>query len=239
MSTRSNASPIVAKRGPKLTPGVAPSSKKPVTMGAENKSGQRLGEKGKRTRLRIIAATRSLIEASRGAVPTSAAIAREVNLTAPTFNLYFNDVAEAVLAVIQTMKDELAPAIALLEVEWPEGETYERAQTFVKAYFSYWKSHAALLRTRNRLADDGDERFTELRYESIRSLVAALAAKMAVPKANSSVSGTREQVAIVFVVALERIATVNVLEAYPKHLRGRSDMVDVLASMMVHAMREA
>ena len=208
-------------------------------MGAENKSGQRLGAKGKRTRLRMIAATRSLIEASRGAVPTSAAIAREVNLSAPTFNLYFEDVAEAVLAAIQPIKDELAPAIELLAADWPEEEAFERAQAFVKAYFNYWKSHAALVRVRNRLADDGDERFVMLRLESIRPLVAALAAKMAAPKARSRVIGTREQVATILVVALERTATVKVLGSYPKEVGDRADMIDVFASMIVHAMRSA
>jgi AcrR family transcriptional regulator len=184
-------------------------------------------------------ATQSLIEASRGVVPTSAAIARAANISAPTFNLYFKDVGEAVLAVIQPMKDELNPIIGLLTEDWPKEELFDRARAFVKVYFGYWKAHASLLRVRNRLADDGDKRFVILRLEAADPLVAALGAKLAFPKVQSRVVGAPEHVASVLVVALERIATVNVLESYPKRRRNRPKLVDVLAVMIVNAILSA
>src|SRR5687768_4998638 len=80
-----------------------------------NKSGQSLGQKGHRTRLRILDATRQLIEAQKGLAPAAAAVAREAGISSPTFYLYFADVGEAILDVVAEISQEFEPVAALLE----------------------------------------------------------------------------------------------------------------------------
>lgn len=230
--------PATGKRG-RSPISMAPLASRIITLAAENKSGQRLGEKGRRTRQRIITATQSLIEASGGLVPASAAIARAADVTAPTFNLYFKDIGEAVLAVIQPMDSELRPVLDLLTADWPPEALFKHARAFVAAYFKYWKTHAALLRVRNRLADDGDQRFVRLRLESADPLIAAMAAKVGVPVAQSYILGDRMDVAALLIVVLERLATVTALRTYPSMPKNQPRSIDILALMITNAIDSA
>jgi AcrR family transcriptional regulator len=203
---------------------------------AENKSGQSLGDKGHRTRQRIIEATRALIEGSGGSVPTARAVSRAVKLAAPTFYLYFEDVGEAVLAVVQQMQDELNPVIDLLALDWPAGQAFDRAQGFVTAYYDYWTAHAALLRVRNRMADEGDDRFVALRARSVDRLTEALAGKLTLPVLPARFSAQREDLAAALIIGLERSATVYALGLYPYAGRDRSALIDALALLIANSM---
>jgi AcrR family transcriptional regulator len=181
-----------------------------------NKSGQSLGQKGHRTRLRILQATRRLIESQRGLAPAAAAVAREAGISSPTFYLYFTDVGEAILSVVAQITDEFEPVAALLKADWPKDDPLEAAQAFVRAYFDYWSAHAAILRVRNRLADQGDQRFVVLRMEQAGVLLEHMSAKMAKGTLNGRKVASRSAIASVLVTALERSATVEALELYPR-----------------------
>ena len=203
----------------------------------ENKSGQSLGDKGHRTRQRIVEATRSLIESSGGVVPTARAVARAVKLAAPTFYLYFEDIGESVLAVIQQMQDELNPVIDLLAVDWPAENLFDCAKSFVTAYYDYWTAHAALLRVRNRMADEGDDRFVALRARSVDRLTETLAGKLTLPVLPTRIAVQRADLAAALVIGLERSATVYALGLYPYIGRDRSALIDALALLITNSMR--
>lgn len=200
-----------------------------------NKSGQLLGQKGQRTRMRIVSATRSLIEAAHGLAPSAAAVARAAEISSPTFYLYFADIGEAILAAVEQIGDELDPVIALLKPDWPAEALFAHARAFVDAYFEYWEAHASALRVRNRMADQGDQRFATLRVSSVGRLTDAIAGKLAVPQRNGETTVGRRQLASVLVTALERSATVRVLGLYPESLREEAGMMDALALLIARS----
>lgn len=201
-----------------------------------NKSGQSLGQKGHRTRARIVAATLSLIEESRGFAPSAAAVARAAEISSPTFYLYFADVGEAILAAVEQVGDELDPIVALLEREWPADALFIHARAFVNAYFDYWAAHVSALRVRNRLADQGDQRFLTLRVNSVVRLSDGIAKKLAVPQLQGGIAVSRHQLASVLVTALERSATVLVLNLYRDNTGEKSAMIDALALLIARSM---
>ena len=205
-------------------------------MNRFNLSGQSIGQKGERTRARLIGATFALFEASKGLPPTAAAIAREAEISPPTFYLYFPDAGAAILAAIEPIGDELEPIVALLEARWPPETLFEQARGFVEAYFDYWISYASALRLRNRLADQGDKRFVELRVASVRPLTAAIADKIRGSELQVAGLAHPQDLASVLVTALERVATVHALNLYPESHRDRGGLVSALAFLIVRAL---
>jgi AcrR family transcriptional regulator len=190
-----------------------------------NKSGQVLGRKGADTRVRALEALEKLLADSRGVEPTAAAVARAAGISAPAFYLYFGDIGEAVLALVGQLGERFRPVVDLLDEDWPEDALFDRAKGFVEAYFAYWSANASLLRARNRLADQGDQRFIELRMYSADELSRVLSAKMR-PVPGGFASSPRSM-ATVLITALERLATVSVLNLYP----GPDDRVELVASL--------
>jgi AcrR family transcriptional regulator len=200
-----------------------------------NKSGQSLGQKGHRTRQRILQATRQLIESQRGLAPAAAAVAREAGISSPTFYLYFADVGEAILDVVAQIADEFDPVEDVLLADWPLDRAFELARGFARVYFDYWMAHAAVLRVRNRLADQGDQRFMTLRIEQGERLSEPLTAKLADGLVGGQVVAERRAVAGVLITALERTATVEALQLYPQRSASEAT-IDALALMIFRAM---
>jgi len=202
-----------------------------------NKSGQSLGQKGHRTRQRILQATRRLIEAQKGLAPAAAAVAREAGISSPTFYLYFADVGEAILDVVADIAHEFEPVAALLEAPWPEDRTYEHARAFIEAYFAYWYAHAAILRVRNRVADEGDERFKTLRITQGSRLSDPLKAKLAPGEFEGRVVADRMTLASILITALERTATVEALALYPQQRESTDYVKAGLALLIARAIK--
>jgi AcrR family transcriptional regulator len=106
-------------------------------------------------------------------------IARAVGTSPATFYQYFRDVQEAVLVLAEEVGEESAPLGELLARPW-EGEAgLDAARRLVDDFITFWDRHRAILRTRNLAAQEGDERFREVRIRSLRPLLDGLAAKVA------------------------------------------------------------
>lgn len=196
-----------------------------------NKSGQSLGQKGHRTRLRILEATRLLIEAQKGLAPAAAAVAREAGISSPTFYLYFADVGEAILDVVAAISEEFEPVADLLESPWPADQLFAYSRRFIEVYLDYWYAHAAILRVRNRLADEGDERFKTLRMAQGTRLSDPLLKKLAPAQFDGRKVANRETLASILITALERTATVEALALYQERA-SRTQTVDALALLI-------
>jgi len=196
-----------------------------------NKSGQSLGQKGNRTRLRILEATRLLIEAQKGLAPAAAAVAREAGISSPTFYLYFADVGEAILDVVAAISEAFEPVADLLESPWPDDRLFDYSRRFVEVYLDYWYAHAAILRVRNRLADEGDERFKTLRVAQGARLSEPLLKKLAPAQFDGQKVANRETLASILITALERTATVEALALYQERA-SRTQTVDALALLI-------
>jgi AcrR family transcriptional regulator len=182
-----------------------------------NKSGQSLGRKGRRTRANILAGAGQLLRESPGAPPTVAAIAKQADISAPTFYLYFEDVGEVLLAMLEDLHDESDAVLALLTEPWPETDAYPRALGFVRAYFDFWIRHVPILRVRNMLSDQGDPRFRTSRWQGAEPYFRAMAEKFFETRRQGNGDEIEGRgVAAVVMTALERLATVVALEIHQR-----------------------
>jgi AcrR family transcriptional regulator len=94
-----------------------------------------------------------------------------------TFYVYFADVNEAVLAVIDDayqIQPDFAAMIAAFNRETLDADV----RAYVTAYLAYWNQHYALLRVRNLAADEGDQRFRAARSRALTPALRAMAAKI-------------------------------------------------------------
>ena len=180
-----------------------------------NKSGQSLGRKGRRTRAKIVAGASHLLRESPMGGLTVAAIAKEADISAPTFYLYFEDVGEVVLAILDEVSGELDAVLGKLEAPWPADRTYACALAFVQAYFGLWLKHGAVLRARNHLADQADPRFVNARYQSAMRFADALGRKFHdVRRGDTGDLITAVSLSGGIITSLERVVTVGALEYY-------------------------
>jgi len=145
---------------------------------SRNQQGQAMGAKGLQTRRRLMEATEELVKTKPLRDLRVADIAKAARTSTSTFYLYFQDVPEAVLAVISQYSQSTPEFLAQLSEPWPEQEAYDRAQYFVESYIDYSQAHAPLFRVRNLAADEGDERFLTVRATSVRPLLDALAERI-------------------------------------------------------------
>lgn len=141
----------------------ASGSKTGRTSAARNQQGQALGEKGRRTRLYLIEITEELLWTTSLGALTVAEIARVAGVSTATFYLYFQDTRAALLAVISRISLSTPELVEMLSTPWGVDEGHEKAYAFVEAYVEAWRAHAAPLRIRNVVADEGDLDFIKAR----------------------------------------------------------------------------
>lgn len=139
-----------------------------------NQNGQAMGAKGLKTRLRLTEATSRLL----GRMPLRELrvtdIARAAATSPATFYLYFEDVTDAVLAVIEELSQSTPRILAIVQEPWEPSRALEHAQILVGAYVEHWDTHRAVYRVRNLAADEGDARFLAARQNSAGPLLEAL-----------------------------------------------------------------
>lgn len=170
--------------------------------------GRPLGERGARTRRRLLEATEGLL-AERGVRDlTVADIARAVDTSPGTFYQYFHTVEDAVLALAEEAGEQLAPISAFLEEPLSGPDGLERAHATVEAFLAFWDTHRAVLRTRNLAAQEGDQRFRDVRNRSLEPITLALAAQVEAAQAVGAVdaSVTPYAAAAALVAMIERMA---------------------------------
>jgi AcrR family transcriptional regulator len=178
---------------------------------SHNLFGQRLGRKGRDTRERIIAATQRLLAGPPDKPISLSAVAREASLAMTTLYLYFSDLVELLLAVLEPVTDSAEEShVALLRTRWPDGSLNERCLEFVTAYHKYWVKHGRLLHLRNNFADNHDERMGQHRISSSIPLIKLLIQQMGeeVAMGSAPTSTRRAAMATALVTGVERLITV-------------------------------
>lgn len=131
-----------------------------------NLNGQRLGRKGRDTRQRIIAAAQELLSDPAAEPISLSAVARKVPLGMSSLYLYFTDLTELLLAVLEPAMAMAEEAfIAKLRQRWPDETLHEHCLDFLRAYFSFWFQHSPILHLRNQMADRKDIR---MMHERVR-----------------------------------------------------------------------
>lgn len=176
-------------------------------VATHNLVGQRLGRKGQETRDRIIGAMSDLLQTIDDTPVTLSAVARAAGLGMSTLYLYFPDMGELVLAVLdRTLKENEAGFDTYLGEFWPDDRLSALVLAFTRAHFAFWDKYSRLLQMRNSFADARDMRFVEYRQKMTHPVMSMLVRQMgAQPGACDPLF---EDCAAVMLTGLERVATV-------------------------------
>lgn len=173
---------------------------------SHNLLGQRLGRKGRDTRERILAATERLLASSPETPISLSAVAREASLGMTTLYLYFADLTELLLAVLDPVFASAEESyVAHLRAPWPDAELHAHCLRFVRDYLQFWERHSRILHLRNSLADSGDQRMRQHRIAAVQPLRQLFLEQMNAPRGRTSES--IGAMATVLITAVERTIT--------------------------------
>ena len=125
--------------------------------------GRALGSRGTRTRRRLLEATAGLLETHGIRDLRVVDIARRVETSPATFYQYFRDVEDAVLALASEVGESTGPLRAVLAGSWDADGALDSARALVEGFVDFWDVNRAVLRTRNLAAQEGDQRFRDVR----------------------------------------------------------------------------
>lgn len=140
--------------------------------------GRVIGQRAQQTRRRLLDATASLVR-EQGAFDVKVIdIAREVGTSPATFYQYFTDVEDAVHALSLELIDEVAPIQARFDEDWSGTDGVELVRAVVSDYLDFWDRNGAVLRVMLLRADEGDERFRQIRREYNAPFMASMAGKV-------------------------------------------------------------
>ncbi|MBB5686750.1 TetR/AcrR family transcriptional regulator [Sphingobium boeckii] len=192
----------------------------PAKALSHNLNGQRLGRKGRDTRDRIIAATSELLAESPVAPISLSSVARQASLGMTSLYLYFNDLTELLLAVLEPIMATAEESyVSMLRAHWEEAELGQRALEFVTAYHGFWVKHSRILHLRNSMADQQDERMLLHRVRSAQPLM-----RMMVEQMDGDLEAVGSPVfsmATALMTGLERVVTVTTDTALQDILHAR------------------
>lgn len=201
---------------------------KPAEDLSHNLNGQRLGRKGRDTRERIVAAAQEILsEPIDFGLITLSEVARRASIRMGTLYLYFADLTELILAVLEpvmaSVEDEY---VHLVREHWPDQELGKRAGEFVQAYFAFWSKHTRLLHLRNSMADRGDDRMLQHRIRSAIPVMRLLVNQM---NGRATEHGTIvSSTATALMTGLERVSTVMSEDKYPSAVEGPTNPINLI-----------
>jgi AcrR family transcriptional regulator len=184
-----------------------------------NLNGQKLGRKGRDTRARVIATAAALVAEGQEVPLTLSAVARQSGLGLTSLYLYFGDLTELLLAVLEPVTAATESYLKLIRPRWSDEELAEQCRAFAAAYYAYWQEHSRILHLRSSLADQNDQRMLQQRIDASQELISLLAAQM---------NGDMEQpqspsfaLAVMLVTGIERAASIRTDLVLPGLLEGR------------------
>jgi AcrR family transcriptional regulator len=208
-----------------------------------NLQGQKLGQKGRVTRDRIIVATRELIEDPSLGDLSISSVARRANLRVSSIYNYFPDLSDLFMTVLEPTMDKAQEIyLSVLRDHWPDEELEACCKRFVEAFHRFWEENVRLLHVRNILAQQHDHRVLAHRINSARTTVRLLQAQMGV---SANLTGCDAQdLASVLYAGMERVVTIvsdELLNApYPRDIARRfgKHTLTQLARVMTLAIRD-
>ena len=128
--------------------------------------GQPLGERGLRTRQRILEAIGAAIQRHGLRGIRLADIAQEVGFKPPAFYQYFTDLDEAILALCEEAGD-LLPRFEIDSDDWGDSHP-QGTRPFVEQFFDYWDEHRPLLTARHVAIMSGE---AQLNFATLPAVV--------------------------------------------------------------------
>lgn len=205
---------------------------------SHNLNGQRLGRKGRDTRERIITAAQKLLAGPRDIPLTLSAVAREASLGMTSLYVYFNDLTELLLAMLEpTMAEAEDSYVSKLRTRWPDATLATQCLDFVIAFHGFWDRHSRLLHLRNTMADSQDERMAQHRVGAATPVIELIVEQMG---QDGRALGTPPfGMATVLYAGIERIITVatdvdmqsllqgNFLQNIPHYLQAEARLLEL------------
>jgi AcrR family transcriptional regulator len=194
--------------------------------------GRPLGRRAQLTRQRLLDATRDLLTEHGIRDLRVVDIARQVGTSPATFYQYFRDVEEAVLALVEGLRDDLNPLLQVLAEPLRGKAGLEASRRLVDGFITYWDEHRAVLRVRNLAAEEGDARFREVRVRTLGSITEELRKQVAENQAAGRVDAEvhPSAAAASMVAMMERMAAYH-LDLEPRGL-SRADLVETVARVI-------
>ena len=146
---------------------------------ARNLNGQKLGRKGRDTRQRILNAEAEIVAEGTADQVSLSAIARRASLGMTSLYLYFNDLTELLLALLEPVIDGARQEFGdLLGRHWDNEDLAQHCREFLDAYYRFWSGNSRLLHLRNSMADAGDDRMSMARIQSSQPLIGFFTSQM-------------------------------------------------------------
>jgi AcrR family transcriptional regulator len=194
--------------------------------------GRPLGRRAQLTRQRLLDATAALL-AEHGIRDLRVVdIARHVGTSPATFYQYFRDVEEAVLALVEGLRDDLLPLLEPLQEPLRSKGGLEAAKRLMDGFITYWDEHRAVLRVRNLAAEEGDVRFREVRTRTLGSITEELRKQIAENQSAGRVDAAVHPyaAAAAMVAMMERMAAYH-LDLEPRGL-ARPELVETVGRII-------
>jgi AcrR family transcriptional regulator len=137
---------------------------------------------------------------------TLSAVAREASLGMTTLYLYFTDLTELLLAVLEPVMATAEEAyLQAIRDRWPDDTLGEHCQVFLLSYHAFWLRHTRVLHLRNAMADQHDVRMLAHRVASATTLIGLVVEQM---DASPDDAGSAPyDMATVLMSGIERVVT--------------------------------
>jgi len=235
---------MTALRQVRMDPPAQPRRPEPAerTEVSHNLNGQKLGRKGRITRERILAATVELLEESADTPISLSAVARRASLGMTTLYIYFSDLTELLLAVLEPIRAEAeCTFIDIVRDYWTDDELETMCRRYIEAYYAFWTKHSRILHLRNNMSDQYDERMVDARVRSAQPAIAFFRRQL-MPE-GVPVSVEADNMASVLMTAIERAVTVATDPVMPALLERKfgprhTSVVEPLTRIILLAIRD-
>ncbi len=194
--------------------------------------GRVIGQRAQQTRRRLLDATAVLLR-DHGAFDVKVIdVARATGASPATFYQYFTDVEDAVHALALELLDQVASIQSQLAEDWSVADGLDRARAVVSDYLDFWDEHGAVLRIMLLRADEGDERFRQLRRDYNAPFMAAMATKVRDAQAGGRVSLSLdpEATAGAMLAAMDRLP--NYRQGFEKRGTSRDALIETVAVLL-------
>ena len=193
-----------------------------------------MGRKGLLTRKRIMEKTLKLIKTTSYKDVTVADVAFEAGTSTSSFYVYFDDIEDVLFACIQDAAQDMNSILVILEQNWSKDDIRSKVQQFIDEYMKLWERHTTELLIRNIEADQGNLRFSQLRYNSVKAIIEGLEKKIS--EAQPDVKNAYP-LAVVLFTAIERMAAHNYRGLISRRLTPRKlneALSDIILALLVH-----
>lgn len=167
-----------------------------------------LGNKGKETRLLLMATARKMLDKVSPLSLSAAAISKEAGTSPATFYVYFDNVEDILWALCDEITEDVSHLLEDESTLRDEARLEEDALAFVKGYCDIWAHHGPLLLYRNMEADRGNKQFNQLFLRIALPILEGLTDRIveAAPADQPVSRSDANAEAVVFFSAIDRIA---------------------------------